>query len=294
MVTGDLAAAGLGDSFGLDAEGGGLALVPLAEIVEVPEWQPRDGTSEATIRRYASAYEAGAEMPPLLVARVMLGCAGACDGGGQVRLALLDGWHRLAALRSLGRDYAECRVLPGVLTEQDAAWRAAEANLRHGLPLKTREVRKAFRAYVRAGQHRRERQGGAMARQQQAFKSYRDMAAELGGVSHNSVRNWMFGDFLAVARAIAGASAAVGGGDLPALGQWSGEPSHTRAESSVANRAVEALGIAGEALRVVQAPDEKRRIAREVFALAAALEADGFSAAGVEAEMAALEEAPDF
>jgi hypothetical protein len=83
-------------------------------------------------------------------------------------------------------------------SEAEARWRAAEANLCHGAPLKTRELRGAFNAYVRAGKHR-------LARRKGQFKSYRDIAAEFGGrVPHSTVYTWMRKDFPSVAQAMGG------------------------------------------------------------------------------------------
>lgn len=62
---------------------------------------------------------------------------------------------------------------------------AASANLTHGPPLKSSEVRAAFRVYIQTKQHRKGKG---------RLKSFREMAQELGR-SHNTIRNWMTEDF---------------------------------------------------------------------------------------------------
>jgi hypothetical protein len=72
---------------------------------------------------------------------------------------------------------------------------AAEANLTHGMPLKNKELKEAFRAYVSTRQHRKG----------QRFRSYREIASDLGGVkAHTTVRNWMKKMFPSVFRAMGG------------------------------------------------------------------------------------------
>src|SRR5690606_2485769 len=72
-----------------------------------------------------------------------------------------------------------------------ALWMAAKANLTHGLPLKSREVRTVFRAYMKAGKNRRNGE----------LQSYREIAQDLGNrVTYTTVRNWMMTDYPHVAR----------------------------------------------------------------------------------------------
>ena len=65
--------------------------ITLASIVTLPEMQPRTiGLHLPTLRRYKQAMEAGEVFPPILLAGV--------NGA----LVLVDGWHRLEAMRALG------------------------------------------------------------------------------------------------------------------------------------------------------------------------------------------------
>ena len=67
---------------------------------------------------------------------------------------------------------------------------AAEANLTHGLPLKSAAKKEVFRAFVRAGKHRKGRAG---------VKSSRDIAAALQGIiTHQTVLEYMRRDFPAI------------------------------------------------------------------------------------------------
>ena len=61
-----------------------------------------------------------------------------------------------------------------------------------------------FRAFVKAKQHRKP--NGRL-------KSYREIAAEIGGTkSHNTINNWMREDYPAIARAMGGADGPGSGG----------------------------------------------------------------------------------
>jgi len=154
--------------------------VKLASIVEAGDFRVRRKTSPAVVAQYQRAYSLGNNLPPLRL--------GIVSGA----LVLVDGGHRLAAMRALGRTEAEAVVEP--MTESEARWRSGQLNLTHGQPLKPAEKREAFRAYVRAGQHK-----AAPCR----FKTYRDMAGELAGIaSYSGIRRWMMKDFPRAFRAM--------------------------------------------------------------------------------------------
>jgi ParB-like chromosome segregation protein Spo0J len=154
--------------------------------------QVRRKLNATAIAKYASIYKSGGSMTPVRVARI--------KGGGP--LMLVDGWHRIAALKSLGRGRVEAEVFE--TTTKGARWEAAKANLNHGVPLKGVEYRNVFKAYIHARQHR-----DAKGR----LKSYRDIAAAIGGTrSYSTIRNWMIADFPTIAREMGGAEPAGEGG----------------------------------------------------------------------------------
>jgi hypothetical protein len=147
--------------------------IPIKDILRDEDFQVRKSLNKTTINRYVSVYKSGKTMPPVTVARINKG------------LILVDGWHRIAALESLGRFEVSAKIIE--TTAADAKWLAAQANTEHGLQLKSSEVRKVFKAFMKAGKYK---QG------QGKPKSYRDIAKELGGLkSHNTIRNWMRQDF---------------------------------------------------------------------------------------------------
>lgn len=166
----------------------GAVKVRIADTLRDPAYQVRRRLDGGTIAKYAQAYRSEAPMPPVRVMRL--------PGG---TLILTDGWHRVAALESLGQATVEAVIVDG--TEREALWEAARANLVHGLPLKAREHRRVFQAYVKAGQYKLPSR-----RTKGALKSYRQIAADLGGVvSHVSVRRWMQQDFPRLAAKMAAA-----------------------------------------------------------------------------------------
>jgi hypothetical protein len=64
---------------------------------------------------------------------------------------------------------------------------AVSANLRHGLPLKQKELRRVFQGYIHAQRHKKP--NGAL-------KSYREMASDLSGMrSYVTLREWVRKDF---------------------------------------------------------------------------------------------------
>jgi len=151
--------------------------VQIKNVIRDQRYQVRAKISQEIVGRYASIYKAGGALPLVQVARV-----------GEA-LILVDGWHRLAALEWIEATTVEVEVITA--TEQAALWLAAQANLKHGLPLKSKEIRRAFKAYIKARQHR-DGKGG--------LKSYRDIASDLGNVrSHVTIRAWMIEDFPRIA-----------------------------------------------------------------------------------------------
>lgn len=170
---------------GLPTEAAGTstdALVDIADIITRADWQVRVRIDDATVRSYAGIMRGGGAMPPVSIARI--------DGA----LYLVDGWHRLEAAKLNGEAFVDASVAD--MSEKEARWAAAQANLTHGLPLKSRELRAVFKAYVGSGRHR----DGVR------FRSYREIAVDLANrVGHTTIRNWMERDFPSVFAAMGGA-----------------------------------------------------------------------------------------
>lgn len=143
---------------------------PAARIVVDATFQIRKGNlKSAQVKRYADAMKAGQRFPAIKAMKV---------GG---RLVLVDGFHRLAAAKYAGCEESLEVELVGEGNAAEALWYAFEANRQHGLPLKTRELRDGFKAYVRAKKN-------LTANKQ--LKSYREISKDLG-VGHTTIRHWM-------------------------------------------------------------------------------------------------------
>jgi hypothetical protein len=157
--------------------------VELATITKSPEFQVRRKTDTATVNRYAEVIKAGGEFPPVRLARVRVNK----DVTDPV-LVPVDGFHRIAAHEKLGLAYIEASIedMDPVL----AQWKAAEANMSHGLPLSSKEVREAFRRFIRAKQH--VLAGNRIGKPK--LMSYRDIGAKIGK-PQTTIRNWMAKDF---------------------------------------------------------------------------------------------------
>jgi len=159
-----------------------LEWIPLADIQRLDYLQVRSRLDPQAVRTYRQMTQAGSVAPPIKVARVPSGA-----------LYLLDGWHRFEA-GALNVSDGEVRALVATMSEPDARWEAATANRDHGVPLKSSEVRKVFRAFIEAGRHRKGR-GQIM--------SYREMAPVIRK-PHTTLRNWMREDFPKLFRAMGG------------------------------------------------------------------------------------------
>lgn len=204
--------------------------IPIKEILRDATFQVRQKLDKVTVHKYANVYKSGSTMPPVKVARIK-------DG-----LVLTDGWHRIAALESLGKITVRAQVVE--TTAKEARWMAAKANTEHGLPLKASEVREVFRAYVRAGKYKTS---------QGKLKSLRDISTELSGLrTHNTIRNWMKKDFPKIAMKYQA--------DEPDRGQGG------LAEISVENHmttASDALATALAASRFVNDPLDRGRLIKQ-------------------------------
>ncbi|WBQ12452.1 hypothetical protein L2D00_11415 [Hyphomonadaceae bacterium BL14] len=170
-------------------ETGVSALLPLEWLHVDPEitcrW--RGKTEPGLVKLIAQAFRVGADVEPAKVAML--------NG----RWTLIDGLHRYEAFAQAAEtDGSERHRFPVVSigkaeSAQQARWWASRANWTVHKPLTRRERRDAFRRYVQAGAHRKgERRRGNP-------KSYREMAAELPGTKHTTLRDWMIADFPAVA-----------------------------------------------------------------------------------------------
>lgn len=217
--------------------------VPLASIVTLPEMQPRDkGLNLPTLRRYKQAMEAGEVFPPILLARV--------NGA----LVLVDGWHRLEAMRALG-EWQVVAVVREARSMAEARLWGYEANRKHGLPLTKAELREMFRVYIKAGRHRKHRRG--------LFKSYREMGEELG-IPKSTLAEWTRRDAPALAKALAKGNRFGGTGR--------GGAREAFAERRLAGEAHRALDEAGAAIPGVVDAEERRRLLDKVRGLVEALE----------------------
>lgn len=217
--------------------------VSIADIVRERRHQVRRLIDPGTVGRYARVIAAGEIMPPITLARM--------NGA----LILVDGWHRLAAHDEAGKAVVVATIITA--TPREALWLAAQANLRHGLPLKTSEMRAVFRAFIHARRHRKTGQQHPM--------SYRSIAAALNGVvTHGTVRNWMMRDFPMIAA------------------EYSEEDPRGKGGGNKIEAPPGPEGIIADALRTATAavpgitdPWDRKRLLHDARALAAWIEASG-------------------
>lgn len=153
-------------------------MVELETIVVDDRWQVRKSLDDDAVRRYAAAMEAGDEFPPVKLARV---------NGAPV---LVSGFHRVNAARLARRSSILAEVYDA--RPESLLWMAARENTTHGMPMKTKEYRKVFQAYVRSRQY---------LTQDNRVKSSRIIVDDLSrAVSHATVLRWMKSDFPSIYR----------------------------------------------------------------------------------------------
>lgn len=106
----------------------------MATIVRDAGTQFRITLSAETIGRYAALIAEGIDLPPVLI------CQDPEDG----TRWLIDGFHRVAAVESLGCPEIDANICSGTLAE--AQWLALNCNGQHGLPRTRGDLANAFRA----------------------------------------------------------------------------------------------------------------------------------------------------
>jgi hypothetical protein len=159
--------------------------VPLAEVIPHAPWQVRAKLDEGAIKRYADMTRAGSTPPPILVGRV----AG--------KLYLLDGWHRMeaGALQKMQSvDGVEVLAKVATMDKYRAQWEAAQANMRHGVQLRAKDLHEVFKAFIRSKQH---------VKPDGSLMSYREMAPFIGK-PHTTVRTWVLRYFPKLAAEMGG------------------------------------------------------------------------------------------
>lgn len=144
--------------------------VLIHDILKDDFLQVRGRVEPRVVRQYSEAMQAGAEFPPVTLAHI--------EGS----LYLVDGWHRVAA--TLANNQSMIWADVSEMTFNEARWYAAKANTEHGLPLKAKELREVFRAFIETDQHM----------QGQRLMPYREIARRIGKC-FSTVRNWMKADY---------------------------------------------------------------------------------------------------
>lgn len=151
--------------------------IPLDSIVRSEEFQVRSRMNPSLVRKYAKAMESGNQFPPVQLADI------------KGKLFLVDGWHRHSAANSLNHETIAAEVKP--MTRSEALQAAALANTRHGESLKPKEIRPAFKTFIKGRGHKKSNGD---------WMSYREISQALGGhVGHTTIHGWMQKDFPGIA-----------------------------------------------------------------------------------------------
>lgn len=146
--------------------------VRIADCARRATYKVRDEDHEQVLR-YALDMEHGSSFPPIRIANI------------RGKLHVVDGYHRLAASRRLGRETIDALVAK-MKASTALAW-AIDANATNGLPLTAKDRKPLFAMYMK-GEHHIGRDG--------EIKSGRLIAKELASslgtlLSHATVRAWM-------------------------------------------------------------------------------------------------------
>ncbi|CCH47804.1 ParB/Srx family N-terminal domain-containing protein [Pseudodesulfovibrio piezophilus] len=98
--------------------------------------QIRHKLNPEQVETYRNNYLNGIDMPPIEIA--LLGN----------RYWVVDGFHRLAAMKTINPAYPVDAILLKGMSQAKVRWRAASANMQHGLPLTRTEKQQAFKVFV--------------------------------------------------------------------------------------------------------------------------------------------------
>lgn len=222
--------------------------VQLDEVTRHGPYQVRRKLDLEAVKRYRDRTEGGSVPPPIKVARI--------DGV----LYLIDGWHRVEA-RALQTDmWGSVLALVASMSPGQARWEAAKANMGHGVPLKTRDYRSVFQAFIKAKQHHKAK-GQLM--------SYREMAEAIGlGIAHTTLRNWTMKDFPKLFTALGGAE----GGNHDADLQPPEPPTLEQEHSEEAGKALSSLA---QHVKAMALPQSRWMVLQGLEALVVAVQAAG-------------------
>jgi hypothetical protein len=97
-------------------------ILAIEEIKTIPELYPRSKVSWLTAYDYSQKMKAGEVFPPVVVAYY------------NNEYILVDGWHRIEALKILGEKYVRAQIIKPK-DEKEIYIQAVKLNLRHGRPL---------------------------------------------------------------------------------------------------------------------------------------------------------------
>ena len=156
----------------IKTNGDGTVTISIEDILRDKKFQGRRRLDKSTLVKYSEIYKRGGTLPPITLAKV------------KKTYVLVDGWHRVKALEHIERGTVEAVVLD--VSAKEAYKLAIQANLNHGLPLKSSDIRLLFKMFMGSSQHR----------DKDRFKSSREIAEELGNRCHfNTILTWMKKDF---------------------------------------------------------------------------------------------------
>ena len=127
-------------------------------VTDATQTQIRERTFDSTVRDYAVAMENGTTFPAVLVANL------------NRVYHLIDGFHRVEALRYLGINRVRARVI-NVKSLDEARYEAVKANCSNGRQLTNKEKAKALDFYIHTGKH--------LTKNKQ-LKSFSEITADLG------------------------------------------------------------------------------------------------------------------
>ncbi len=224
--------------------------VQLDAVTRHSPYQVRRKLDLEAVKRYRDRTEGGSVPPPIKVARIAN------------VLYLIDGWHRVeaGALQTDMLHRGAVLALVASMSPQQARWEAARANMGHGVPLKTRDYRRVFQAFIKAKQHRKAR-GQLM--------SYREMAEAIGlGIAHTTLRNWTMQDFPPLFKALGGPE----GGNHKAELQSPELPTLEQEHSEEAGKALSALA---QHVKAMANPQSRWVVLQGLEALVATVQAAG-------------------
>ena len=156
-----------------------IVLVKPNKILMEAELQSRTKMLQSKVLEYSNAIRNGVSLPPVLAVKHTNG-----------NYLLIDGWHRVLAYRicdakGINKIPVEVQEITAGMNLHSLRFIGAMRNATQGLPLSQADKRTLFKDYIKSKSNLEGKR----------YKTYREIATDLGSIPHQTIARWMRSDF---------------------------------------------------------------------------------------------------